>query len=150
MNLILVAVSILTAAPTYHAELLQLHNAVRAQQKLSPLTNNELLAKAAQAHADHMAATGKFAHQGIGDGTIDSRIDDAGYDWSRVGENIAWAGPVQGKDVAADSRGIMKVWMNSPPHRKQLLSDYQQVGFGRAIAADGKVYWVACFGNPAK
>ena len=133
-------------ASSYHARLLAGHNHVRAQQKLPALTYDALLAKAAQAHANHMAATGKFAHDGIGDGTIDSRADAAGYDWMRVGENIGWTG----KGTTDHAAKVMQIWMESPPHKMQILSDkFREIGFGRAVAADGKVYWVACFGVPA-
>jgi uncharacterized protein YkwD len=134
------------ATQPYQLQLLALHNAVRAAEKLPPLAHDQLLAKAATAHAAHMARTGKFAHDGIGDGTIDSRIDDAGYNWLRAGENIAWSS----KGTESDTRLAMKIWLDSPPHRMQLLSDFREVGFARATAADGKVYWVACFGTPQK
>ena len=134
------------ARTSYPARLLAAHNAARAQQKLPALTYDVLLAKAAQAHANHMAATGKFAHDGIGDGTIVERIDAAKYDWSRAGENIAWTS----KGTAEDTNMAMKVWLESPPHKMQILSpNFQEVGFGRAVASSGKVYWVACFGSPA-
>ena len=129
---------------SYRPRLLELHNAARAEQKAAPLVHNDLLAKAAQAHAQHMAKTGKFAHDGIGDGTIPQRIDAAGYKWSRAGENIAWSG----QGTQDDTRAVMDIWLKSPAHRMQLLSDYREVGFGRAAATGGKVYWVACFGNP--
>ncbi len=141
--LLLIAASPLAAEEPvpFQTQLLDLHNAARAEQKLAPLTDNGLLAKAAQAHAAHMAATGQLGHEGIGDGTIDSRIDDAGYRWTAVAENIGW-----GAESPAD---MMKIWRQSKPHRATLLGEYQQVGFGRAVAKDGKVYWVACFGVPA-
>jgi uncharacterized protein YkwD len=125
----------------WHAKLVELHNAARASAKAAPLAVSDKLAQAAQAHADHMAATGQFAHEGIGDGDPSTRIAAAGYSGRRFGENIAW-GP-------ASAAGAQEVWMNSPPHRQQLLSkDYQEVGFGACQGQDGQVYWVACFGSP--
>lgn len=135
------------AQPSYYAKLLAGHNAARAQQKLPALAYNALLSKAAQAHANHMAATGKFAHDGIGDGAIDTRADAAGYDWMRVGENIGWTG----KGTTDHTAKAMQIWLQSPPHKMQILSsNFREVGFGRAVAADGKVYWVASFGVPQK
>lgn len=128
------------AAVGYRTQLLDLHNAARAEQKLAPLTHDNLLAKAAQSHAEHMAATGKLGHEAIGDGTIDSRIDDAGYRWTSVAENIGWG--------AMQPPAMMRIWLESKPHRATLLGEYKEVGFGRAVAKDGKVYWVACFGVP--
>ena len=134
-------------APSYPARLLAGHNSIRAQEELPALAYDALLAKAAQAHAKHMATTGEFAHEGIGDGTIVERIDAAKYDWSRAAENIAWTS----KGTSDDTDMAMKVWLDSPPHKMQILSpNFQEIGFGRAVASDGKVYWVACFGSPAK
>jgi uncharacterized protein YkwD len=99
------------------------------------------LAQAAQAHADHMAKTGKFGHDEIGNGDVTTRIEATGYKGRRWGENIAWG--------AASADKAHEIWMKSQPHREQLLSaDYKEVGFGACKAADGKVYWVACFGAP--
>ena len=126
---------------SWHTKLVDLHNAARAPLGVAPLAANPLLAQAAQAHANHMATSGQFSHSGIGDGDVTSRVSAAGYKASRWGENIAW-GP-------ASAAGAQEVWMNSPPHREQLLSgDFQEVGFGACKASDGKVYWVACFGSP--
>ena len=133
------------APSDYRAQLLAYHNAVRADAKLPALTHDALLSQAAKAHANHMAKTGKFAHDGIGDGKIDERIDAAGYNWKKVGENIAWSG----NGTADNTRLAMQIWLASPPHKMQILSEIQEVGFGRAVGADGKVYWVACFGTPA-
>jgi len=128
----------------FQMQLLALHNAARAEAKLPPLAHDALLARAAQAHAQHMARTGKFAHDGIGNGTIASRIDDAGYAWAHAAENIAWT-----RAAARDeARAAMNKWLASPPHRAHILGEDREVGFGRAASADGKVFWVACFGTP--
>jgi uncharacterized protein YkwD len=126
---------------SWHTELVALHNAARAKQRAAPLVASAPLAQAAQAHAIHMAKTGKFAHNDIGDGDVTSRIDATGYQGRRWAENIAWG--------AGTAKKAHEIWMKSPPHREQLLStDYSEVGFGACKAADGKVYWVACFGAP--
>ncbi len=128
-------------AKAWHVKLVELHNAARAAESASPLMANVLLAKAAQAHANHMAKTGKFAHEGIDNGTPTTRIAEAGYQGMRWGENIAWGADTPEK--------VQEIWMNSPPHKAQLLKpEYTQVGFGVCKAPDGKIYWVACFGTP--
>jgi uncharacterized protein YkwD len=126
---------------TWHTKLVTLHNAARAEAKASPLSANAKLAAAAQAHAEHMARTGEFAHEGIGNGDPSTRIAAAGYTGKRYGENIAWG--------ATSAEKAYEIWMKSDPHREQLLTpEYTEVGFGASKAADGKVYWVACFGAP--
>jgi len=128
-------------AAAWHAKLVELHNAARAEVKAAPLVANAQLAQAAQQHADHMASTGKFAHAEIGDGDPTTRIDATGYKGRKWGENIAWGAPSATK--------AHQIWMESPPHREQLLTpEYKEVGFGACKAADGKIYWVACFGAP--
>jgi uncharacterized protein YkwD len=126
---------------SWHMKLVELHNAARAELKAAPLVANAQLAQAAQQHADHMATTGKFAHAEIGDGDPTTRIDATGYKGRKWGENIAWGAP--------SAEQAHKIWMESPPHREQLLTpEYKEVGFGACKAADGKIYWVACFGAP--
>lgn len=44
-----------------------------------PLAHNDALTDAARGHSRHMIAVDKFAHDGIGDGTIASRMTGAGY-----------------------------------------------------------------------
>lgn len=60
-----------------------------------PLAPNARLDLAADRHSLHMLAVDKFAHDGIGDGTPDTRVVAAGYVLTPpagVGENIAFKG----------------------------------------------------------
>ena len=72
---------------------------------------------------DHTSPTGE---------TFLDRIRATGYllntrSWS-VAENIAWG---QGSD--ATPRGIVRTWMNSPPHRHAILTaSFQAAGVGVA------------------
>lgn len=123
----------------WRADTLERFNKVRAQQQLPPLAYNVRLAAAAQAHAQRMAAVGKLAHDGIGNGDVRVRADNVDYAWKKLGENILWGADSPAKAV--------QQWMDSPPHRGHILGDYQDVGMGRATAADGKIYWCAVFGS---
>src|SRR5205807_3645411 len=93
--------------------LLDLTNAERAKEKLPPLAPNALLFQAARAHSANMAKKGEMKHDLDGK-TPDQRLDDAGYDWRKFGENIA-------QSDGASLREIMKGWMDSKGHREHIL-----------------------------
>ena len=65
----------------------------------------------------------------------------------RVGENIAW-----GSGSYSSVRSIFAAWMNSPPHRENILSrGYRSIGIGLEVGAlagyrDAHV-WVQHFGE---
>jgi len=123
--------------------LLELTNKERAKEKLPPLEANELLFKAARAHSANMAKQRELNHvlDGKNPGT---RLDDVGYDWMEVGENIAQATD----ETAAD---IIKLWMGSELHRANIMNkDLRQVGIGIAKNAKGEVYYTQDFATPKK
>ena len=48
-----------------------------------------------------------------------------------MGENLVWASP----DLSADQ--AIQMWLNSPPHRKNLLTpEWREVGLGAVRALD--------------
>jgi uncharacterized protein YkwD len=73
-----------------------------------------------------------FAHDRRG---LIRRIKRVGYmrnhrRWA-IGENIAW-----GQGSAGNPAEIVKSWMNSPPHRRNILSrKFRQIGIGVAPGA---------------
>ena len=101
---LLLAAGPLLADPTATKAL----NAVRAQEGRAALVYSPRLEKAAQAHANELARTGKFSHQGVDGSSVGDRVRRAGYRWCFVGENIAWGQ----RDVA---RAIAE-WKGSPGH----------------------------------
>jgi uncharacterized protein YkwD len=44
----------------------------------------------------------------------------------------------------------MKGWMDSPPHKRNILGSFSQIGVACATAEDGKRYWCVTFGLPAR
>lgn len=125
---------------TIATQLLDAHNQSRAAKGLRPLALNPQLVKAAQSHSDFMAARGKLAHSGIGDGSPWDRIAAAGYRMSSAAENVAWN--QQGVNQ------VMKSWMNSPGHRSNILGAYREFGGAVAYGKDGSPYWTTDFGTP--
>src|SRR4051794_620917 len=95
-------------------------NQVRAQHGLGPLRLSAKLSAAARAHSQQMAADGYFAHESADGSAFWKRVKQYyssspwGY-WS-VGENLLWSSP----DVSPPD--ALKLWMNSPEHRKNLLT----------------------------
>ena len=102
-------------------------NVVRARHGLAPLRANGQLAAAADSHTRAMASRGFFSHDSA-DGTpfwkrVRRWYGDGGYRRWAVGENLLWSSP----DVAA-ARAV-QMWMNSPPHRRNMLSpQWREVG----------------------
>jgi uncharacterized protein YkwD len=42
----------------------------------------------------------------------------------------------------------MKGWMESPPHKKNILDDYTEIGVAVAYSETGQPYWCVEFGKP--
>jgi uncharacterized protein YkwD len=109
-------------------------NAVRARHGLSQLVVSSALASAARRHSVDMARTGYFDHQSPTRGPFDERVRRdyraAGYRSWRAGENLLWASP----DI--DARRAVELWLESPSHRKILLSPgWREIGLSAVHTA---------------
>lgn len=123
-------------------------NAERRSRKLRPLRLNPRLSTAAREHSRDMVRRRYFSHTTPEGVTVAQRIRGAGYlrgarKWV-VGENLAWGSGHRG----AAAR-IVRVWMHSPPHRKEILRpSFQDVGIGvvwgvpRPLRRGGATYTV--------
>jgi uncharacterized protein YkwD len=122
-------------------------NKQRANAGLKPLHRNKRLQRAAQRHNERMVGTGCFDHECNGESDLGKRLESVGYlsgglsRWA-YGENIAWGGGDYGT-----ARSIVNAWMNSPPHRANILSrDFRDIGIGFSSGtpnsghADGAIY----------
>ena len=107
-------------------------NAERARHRLRPLRLNHKLSRAAQRHSRAMARKRFFSHTSPGGASFVDRIRSTGYlsgarSWT-VGENIAY-----GSGNRSTPRSIGSAWMNSPPHRANILSgSFRSIGIGVA------------------
>jgi uncharacterized protein YkwD len=112
--------------------ILCLVNAERTSRGLPPLREQPALRAAARRFARRMVRGKVFAHDRRG---LIRRIKRAGYmrshpRWS-IGENIAW-----GQGAAGNAAAIVMAWMNSPPHRRNILNrKFRQIGIGVAAGA---------------
>jgi len=124
------------------ADVVKAHNRVRADAKLPALAVSNKLQEAARLHAQDMAAHDKMTHKGSDGSSSIDRITAQGYSYRRAGENVA-AGR-----FTID--GLMKGWMDSPPHKRNILGSFSQIGVAYATAENGKRYWCVTFGLPAR
>ena len=123
-------------------EVVRSHNRVRAEARLPALAVSSKLQAAAERHARDMAAGDRMTHKG-GDGSNPmERIRATGYPYRRAGENIA-AGRFT-------TERLMKGWMESPHHKRNILGSFSQIGVACAIGESGKRYWCVTFGLPIR
>lgn len=125
----IISLPIRAQAPRGSAEqmLFDSANRERAAQRLRPLRWDNSLAAGARQHAQRMAQQNILSHQLPGEEDFKARAVRAGAHFSSLAENIA-EGP--------DAPGIHMQWMNSRPHRENLL-DPNLDSIGIAVAERG-------------
>jgi uncharacterized protein YkwD len=112
-------------------------NTVRESHGLRALPSRPALKRAATAHVKNMAHNGYFEHY-WDDGTPYGRWirrywPGRGYNGWSAGENLYWEGP------STSAKRVVAAWMNSPPHRQNLLnSSWRSLGVG-AVRADDPI-----------
>jgi uncharacterized protein YkwD len=124
--------------------IVDLVNQQRAQAGLAPLQVSPQLVEAAQIHSQDMATLGQMEHTlpGAALPTLQSRAQYVGYNYTYLGENIAFNYP--------DDNSVMTAWMNSPGHRANILDvNYTQIGVGIATDSLGEPYYTQEFGATA-
>ena len=129
---------------TYRANLQYAINQYRAHHGLAKLKVNLNLQQAASAHSTNMARHHVLSHYSSSGLTWTQRIRYYGYRGSWIGENLAvgqWS-----------ATGTLKAWINSAPHRANLLgSHYRVIGIGvvKGVWAGRWAYYItADFGGP--
>jgi len=120
-------------------------NAYRAQNGLSAYTVNELLTKAATAHANDMACKNLFVHTGSNGSIPASRVAASGYVASFVTENVYGSYP------PLTGQGAVDWWKNDKTdinHNLNLLSTkYTEIGVGYSFY-NNFGYYVLVFATP--
>jgi uncharacterized protein YkwD len=120
-------------------------NAYRAQNGLTAYTVNDLLGKAAAAHANDMACNKLFVHTGSNGSTPASRVASSGYVASSVTENVYGSYP------PLTGQGAVDWWKNDKTniqHNLNLLSTkYTQIGVGYSFF-NNFGYYVLVFATP--
>lgn len=122
------------AASTLELNIVRAINRTRARHGLRALRWSRRLTRAARQHSASMAAKGYFAHESPGGGAFWKRIATfygyRGYRQWSVGENLLWSSP------GVSPGGALRMWMNSPPHRENVLSrTWREIGLSAVHAA---------------
>ncbi|MFT3731159.1 MAG: CAP domain-containing protein [Hyphomicrobium sp.] len=137
--------------PQVEQHIVEMTNQVRQEQKLPALKINAMLAKAARAYAQKVANSGTFSHTADGR-TPTQRAESVGYKHCDIAENLAMDEDGRGFDTGSLAIQAVAGWMNSPPHRANILrSTVSEIGVGvaRAPGAKPKFISVELFGQPA-
>jgi uncharacterized protein YkwD len=115
-----------------HATLCLL-NQQRTAHGLRPLRADHRLGKAALGHSKDMVAHRYFDHDSRSGAPFTARIARTGWTHARrhyiLGENIGW-----GSGSLASPRSMVQGWMQSPPHRANILdARFRAIGVGVAF-----------------
>jgi uncharacterized protein YkwD len=107
-------------------------NLERRVSSLPPLTEQSQLTQASSGYSADMVARQFFDHVSPDGKTLVDRLTAVGYlgsvDTWAAGENIAW-----GTGDLSTPRSIVQAWMNSPPHRENILdTTFREIGLGIA------------------
>lgn len=123
--------------------LLALVNRDRAAAGLVPVRSDSRLRAIARARSADMAARDYFSHEQPDGRNVFDLIEAARIAWYGAGEILAWnSWPTLVDSATAADSG----WLGSPSHRAIVLSrDYNYVGFGLAVAPDGRTFWTGLF-----
>lgn len=117
-------------------------NQQRKAHHVPALVQARSLDNSAQAWTNAMLATNNFNHFAPGSSPA-SRIQNAGYDWMAVGENIATG--------YGTAESVVTAWMFSPEHCRNILDpNYTNIGTGIADHAinGGGATFTQDFGTP--
>ena len=107
-----------------------------------PLAWSDSLALAALAHSADMGEHRFFSHAGSDGRDVGARARSTGYDWRRVGENIASGQASVAEAVAG--------WLDSPGHCANLMNPaFTEMGAAYALRKGRRpaAYWTQVFGS---
>ena len=116
----------LASATTLRGRMFSIMNRVRERHDVHDLRLNLRLSGDARHHSRRMAEEGRIFH------TPKLQHKLHSYSWTIYGENLAQAGTL---------KRVKDLWMNSPPHRANLLNgQFRRAGVG--VVRDGGWFWV--------
>jgi uncharacterized protein YkwD len=108
-------------------------NDERTSRGLRPVSPNDDLRQAALSHSNEMINQSYFEHTSPAGLTFENRIENTGYmrgvrSWV-VGENLVW-----GTESLSTPQSLVTSWMNSPPHRENLLRpSFNEIGIAAVV-----------------
>ncbi|MCQ0971722.1 CAP domain-containing protein [Paracoccus sp. TK19116] len=114
-------------------------NAARSVEGKVLLDRNETLDGVAQSHACDMVRMGQATVAGSNGSNVVDRARAVGY---------PTCGVIQLAQVGGSPTGIVNAWLNSPPHREQVLGQLSdEIGVGVTTGADGRQWWSVVMGD---
>ncbi len=120
---------------SYEQQVVNLVNAERAKEGLSPLTLNNKVAAAAQVRAKEIVSS--FSHTRPDGSSFTTAIKEQNVSYRRAGENIAWG--------QKSPEAVVKAWMNSEGHRSNIMNaNFTSIGVGY-YQVNGVNYWCQLF-----
>ncbi|WP_418909793.1 CAP domain-containing protein [Bacillus pinisoli] len=112
-----------TAVSNFESKVIELTNAERRKNGLKDLTADTKLSDVAREKSNDMQKNNYFSHTSPTYGSPFDMMRDFGVTYNTAGENIA-----QGQRSPEE---VVKAWMNSEGHRKNILSDkFTHIGVG--------------------
>ncbi|HEU0248401.1 MAG TPA: CAP domain-containing protein [Gaiellaceae bacterium] len=123
-------------------------NWARVQDRRGRLTQRPALRRAAALKGERVASCVQLSHTPCGT-SVTAAVQAAGYRYSTFGENL-----FAGTWGQVSARDVVRAWLQSPPHRANLLHPgFRDVGAAPARApgllGDGDaVVWAATFAAP--
>jgi hypothetical protein len=135
--------AVLPDTPTVEAAIIEMTNAYRGRQKLGAVKANADLTQAARAYAAYLAKSGMFSHTADGR-QFGDRIAATGYTWCQASENLSMHASSAGFEPRALAQKAVEGWINSPPHRTNLVAPYvTEIGVGVARAPDRNAKYIS-------
>jgi uncharacterized protein YkwD len=130
----------IAAADQLESQVLVELNKIRRSNGLVPLRISRPLTSAADAHSRAMGTFGFFQHESRDGSAFWKRVQryygQGRYGSWSVGENLLWS------SGELDAAGALKLWMESPGHRKNILTArWREIGLSAvSVAAAPGVY----------
>jgi uncharacterized protein YkwD len=123
----------ITSSDTLAAAVLAELNEVRRAHDLKPLRRSAALAAAADLHSRAMAQFGFFHHDSRDGSSFAQRVQrfygPSGHGSWSIGENLLWS-------TRLSAAHAVRMWMQSPPHRRNILTpQWRDVGLSAVSAS---------------
>jgi len=119
------------ASASVSSQMVGLVNSARANGGLPALEHHDGLASVAQSWASHMAEAKRLSHNPSTGAQIPSG-------WSSWAENVAFVS-------SPSANKLHRSFMDSPPHRANIMGSYTHIGVGYAQSSDGTGWVVEVF-----